>query len=406
MNDNSKTSDVWSRRGAVSVALVAQFVLAGALGALGLHRYQAIQSEKTPPQPALEPQRYEPRYDRPDVVTDEQLRRVLLKLQPRLRGGKPQINHVDHALRFWGVEAKFTDKDSLSGEEMRRLLLDHRTFASAWGQKTKPFLLPQTRDDVELLSFRTKAGAATASHVDHTLAALAECGTPLDYPVLAPNGELPLRAAFDQAFREFSLNQVEYEWSTLVFLHYLPHANSWFTTEGQRVTWDLLADRLMRQRLAHGVCFGQHRLHALSLLLIADEKHHWLSTEARQRIVAHLKDVTQRLIANQHDDGYWDGRWPGDEVDGPQPENVTGRLGATADRLLATGHVLEWWAFAPEEVLPSEEHIFLAAQWLVQTIDDLSESEVRRYYTFLTHAGRSLSLWRSRRPADVVAAKP
>ena len=404
MNDNTMTTADWTRRGAVSIALVAQLLIAGATAGWGVHRYQVIQAEKTPPQPVLEPKRYEPRYDRPDVVSDEQLQRVLLKLQPRLRGGKPQINHVDHALRFWGVEAKFTDKNSLSGEELRRLLLDHRSFAGAWGKKTKPFLLPQTRDDVELLSFRTKAGAATASHVDHTLAALAECGTPLDYPVLTPKGELPLRAAFDQAFHEFSLNQVEYEWSSLVFLHYLPHAASWFTTEGQRVTWDLLADRMMRQRLAQGVCFGQHRLHALTLLLLADEEQHWLSAETRQRVISHLQDVTARLVATQHADGYWDGRWPGDEVDGPQPEKVVGVLGPAADRLLATGHVLEWWAFAPAEVLPPDENLVRAGQWLANTVDGLSESEVRRYYTFLTHAGRSLSLWRSRRPADVVAA--
>ena len=388
---------------AVSAALVVQLVIAGVTAAWGVARYQAIQGEKTPPQPRVEPVRYEPRYDRPEVVSDEQLERVLLKLQPRLRGGKPQINHVDHALRFWGVEAKFTDKHSLSGAELRQLLLDHRSFTGAWGMKTKPFLLPQTRDDVELLAFRTKSGPATASHVDHTLAALAECGTPLDFPVLTPKGEVPLRAAFDQALREFSLNQVEYEWSTLVFLHYLPHATSWFTTEGQRVTWDLLADRLMRQRLAHGVCYGQHRLHALALLLLADEEQHWLSAETRQRVIAHLKDVTARLVAEQHDDGYWDGRWPGAESDGAQPATPVGPLGPVADRLLVTGHTLEWWAFAPAEVLPPEENLYLASQWLVHTIDDLSDSEVARYYTFLTHAGRSLALWRSKRPADVIA---
>lgn len=404
VNENI-SNNFWSRRGAVSTALVAQALIAGAMAMWGVQRYLILEAERSPPQPSIEPTRYEPRYDRPDVVSDEQLQRVLLKLQPRLRGGKPQINHVDHALRFWGAEAKFADKSSLSGEELRRLLLDHRSFTSAWGNKTKPFLLPQTRADAELLSFRTKSGAATASHVDHTLAALAECGTPLDYPVLTPKGELPLRAAFDQAFREFSLNQVEYEWSSLVFLHYLPHESSWFSTEGQRVTWDLLADRMMRQRLSHGVCYGQHRLHALALLLLADEEQRWLTAEARQRVVAYLQDVTKRLVASQHADGYWDGRWPGDELDGPQPESVVGPLGPMADRLLATGHVLEWWAFAPTEVLPPEEQIIRAAQWLVDTIDHLSESEVRRYYTFLTHAGRSLALWRSQRPADICAIK-
>ncbi len=392
------------RRGTVEVSLVLQILVAGATLAWGMSRYQAIQAEKIPPQPQLQPRQIEPKYDRPEVVDDEQLTRVLSKLRPRLRGGKPQINHVDHALRFWGVEARFDDVDVSSGEELRRLLLDHRTFVAAWGDKTKPFLLPRTRDESELLAFRTKAGSASASHVDHTLAALAECGTPLDYPVLTPMGEVPLRAAFDQAFHEFSLNQVEYEWSTLVFLHYLPQVPSWFTTEGQRVTWDLLAERLMRQRLAHGVCYGEHRLHALALMLRADEEFGWLGPGSRQRILAHLRDATDRLVKTQQAEGSWDGRWPGTEWDGPQPENAVGPLGSLADRLLVTGHTLEWWAFAPAEVLPPDDNLIRASQWLVTTIDGLSEAEVQRYYTFLSHAGRSLALWRSRRPADVFPA--
>ena len=390
------------RRGTIAAALAMQILVAGMTLAWGLHRYIVIQAEKNPPQPQLQPRLIEPKYDRPDVVDDEQLQRVLLKLRPRLRGGKPQINHVDHALRFWGVEARFDDADVSSGEELRRLLLDHRAFVTAWGSKTKPFLLPQTRDESELLSFRTKAGSASASHVDHTLAALAECGTPLDYPVLTPMGEMPLRAAFDQAFREFSLNQMEYEWSTLVFLHYLPHVPSWLTTEGQRVTWDLLAERLMRQRFAHGVCYGGHRLHALALMLRVDEEFGWLSPESRQKILAHLRDATDRLVKSQHADGYWDGRWPGIEWDGAQPENAIGPLGLVADRLLVTGHTLEWWAFAPTDVLPPDDNLIRASQWLVKTVDGLSDTEVQRYYTFLSHAGRSLALWRSRRPAEVV----
>lgn len=392
------------RRGAIESALLLQMIVAVGLLAWGLFRFEKIQTERIPPIPRMQPRLIEPRYDRPEVIRDEQLRHTLTKLLPRLRGQKPPINQVDHALRFWGVEAKFDNAEVSSGEDLRRLLLDHRSFAAAWGTKTKPFLLPQTRDESELLAFRTKSGDATASHVDHTLAALAECGTPLDYPVLTPIGELPLRAAFDQTIREFSLNQEEYEWSTLVFLHYIPDKASWFTTEGQRISWDLLAERLMRQRLAHGVCYGQHRLHALTLVLQADEEFHWLSSDMRQKILSYLRSTTDRFVSSQHADGYWDGRWPGTEWDGPQPENVVGPLGTLADRFLVTGHALEWWAFAPAEVLPPDENLIRAGQWLVKTIDGLSDVEVQRYYTFLSHAGRSLALWRSRRPADVIAS--
>lgn len=396
-----------ARRGAFDLmlvwALLEGFLVVVGVG-YGAHRYHEHLRLRQTPKPTREPLRIAPRYDRPEVVSDEQLTRVLTKLQPKFRGPKPKINYVDHALRFWGVEARFDDEESLSGVELRELLLDHRAFSQAWGPKTKPFLVPDTRGDDQLLSFRTKAGQATASHTDHTLAGLAEVGTPLDFPVITPLGEVRLKAAFDQALREFSLNQEEYEWSTLVFLHYLPHVKSWFSSEGQLITWDRLAERLMRQRLAQGVCFGQHRLHALALLLRVDEEHALLTSEVRQRVISHLQDVTQRLVKTQHASGYWDGAWPGEEWDGPATAS-TGPFGEQADRLLATGHVLEWWAFAPPECLPPSENLVRAAQWLVSELDSLTDAQVQRYYPFLTHAGRALALWRNRPPHEVPLSK-
>lgn len=379
-----------------------QAVLISAAAGYGSHRYNRLTADRVLPTPRLHPLHVGPLYDRPAVVSDEQLVGVLGLLQPRLRGRQPKINHVDHALRFWGVEATFDDPECLSGVELRELLLDHRAFTAAWGPETKPFLIPDTSGDSDSLSFRTKAGDAAASHYDHSLAGLAEVGTPLDYPVITPIGERPLGAALHYSLAHFSLNQEEYEWSTLALLHYCPDTPRWFTTEGQAITWDRLADRLMRQRLAQGVCYGSHRLHALVMLLRVDaEQQRLLTNECRQRIVEHLQDVTARLVAAQHADGYWDGRWPGDEVDGPQPETVEGPHGVEADRLLVTGHTLEWWALAPPEVQPPPETVIRAGQWLCRRIPALSPGQITAYYPFLTHAGRALALWRGKLPHQV-----
>lgn len=388
------------RRGfALSTTLfcVLQVVLLSAAVGVTAWRYGVMTTPRTPPEPLPVPIRIVPLHDDANVVDDAQLQRVLKKLRPALTGQQPKINHVDHALRFWGVEAVFDDPRYLSGMEMRELLLDHRRFATAWGTETAPFLVPDTGGS---LQFRTKAGHATASHVDHTLAGLAEVGTPLDFPVITPAGEFPLDAAFRQCRDSFSLNQVEYEWSTLVFLHYLPHVKSWYTSEGQEITWDRLADRLMRQQLAQGVCFGNHRMHALVMLLRADEDHDMLSPEGREKIREHLRDASRRLVETQHADGYWDAGWPGVEAEGPQPAGVRSPLGPLADRILATGHALEWLAFAPEDCQPPRDCVVKAGQWLVQAIDDLSPTQVTRFYTFLSHAGRSLALWRGRFPAE------
>jgi hypothetical protein len=376
-----------------------QLALIGSGVAWGTHRYRDIQLEKTPPVPRNEPLRVAPRYDEPDVVSDEQLARVLEKLKPRLRGKKPKINYVDHALRFWGVEAVFDDPECLSGVEMRELLLDHRQFADAWGPKTKPFLVPDTYG----VEFRTQEGNATASHVDHTLAGLAEVGTPLDYPIYTPKGERRLREVLQQSLHDFSLNQTEYEWSALSYALYLPPVKRWFSTEGQEITFDRLADRIMRQRLAQGVCRGNHRLHTLVMLLRIDEQVPILSEDGRQQIVAYLQDATRRYVESQHEDGYWDGTWPGEEWDGPQAGFTA--QNPLAERILVTGHVLEWWSLSPREILPSHDVVVRAGQWLVRAIDAMTDSQVKADYTFLSHAGRALTLWRGHFPAELPIAK-
>lgn len=367
---------------------------------VGLARYEALRQASAPPIPLMTPRDLPPRNQRPELVDRARLQAVLRRMAPRFRQGRPTINHVDHALRLWGVAAPAIDDEALSGVELRELLLDHRVFTAAWGERTKPLLILD--DDDQGVTFRTRAGPASASHVDHTLAGLAEVGTPLDYPVLTPRGERPLAAAFTAAFRDFSPQQLESEWSTLVWLHYLPQVTGWTTTEGQRVTWDQLAERLMRERWNHGVCYGQHRLYVLAAMLIRDAESPRLSPTTRARVTAHLVAATRRLEATQAEDGLWNGAWSGTDRHGPA-EPFPGPLGVRADRLLATGHVLEWWAYAPPEALPSEPVLRRTIAGLLEEFDALSDAEIRRFYPFLTHAARGLLLWHGARwPSDVL----
>lgn len=345
------------------------------------------------------PARVTPLYDEPRVVSDEQLEHVLYKLRPQLRGERPKINHVDHALRFWGVEAEFADSACLSGLEMRELLLDHPRFSAAWGDEARPLLINRQRG----IAVRTQEGSATASHVDHTLATLAEVGTPSDYPVRTSRGVATVRGMVEQALAEFSLNQLEYEWSTLAFALYLQPTKSWKSSEGQEITYDRLAERIMRQRLNQGVCMGNHRLHTLVMLLRVDEQTPILSDTGRQRILDHLRDVTRRFVASQHLDGYWTRDWPSAS---PPSSDMEHPDTARQNRILATGHVLEWWALAPQEVHPPRETLVRGGQWLSKTIEELDEDKIQDYYTFLTHAGRALALWRGHFPHELAHRLP
>jgi len=379
----------------VLVFLAAQLVIVPALFALPLWRRAEVQQPLRLPVLQNEPLRVQPKYNDERVITGAQLTAVLHKLRPRLAGPRPKINHVDHALRMWGNTAEFKQADALSGASMQRLLLDDRSFRKHWGDKESPLLAL----DAQGVSVRTQLGAATSSHVDHTLATLAESGVKLNTPIITRSGAATTGDMLRQALSTFSMNQQEYEWTTLALALYAPHREAWISGEHQRITFDMLARRIIREPLNQGVCFGNHRLYTLAALLQVHQQQQAaggiLSPQAHAEIVAHLKDCTRRLVATQDAAGWWDRNWhtgaplePGQKMD------------TRARRLLATGHALEWWAIAPEETLPPRETIIRAGQFLVAEVEDLDDATVKKNYTFLTHVGRALALWRGALPAE------
>ncbi len=354
---------------------------------------RAIRLYTPPPLPAPvlnEPVEVSLRYDEPKVVTDKQLAAVLAKARPRLRKPRPKISVLDHALRCWGTTAEFADPQCLSGLEMQQVLLDHQAYVELWGTEVPP-LLNRESDGVAV---RTLEGASTSNHVDHTLATLAEVGTPLDQPIHAPGGPASMRDVFTHAVRNFSLNQKEYEWTALALALYAPTPQPWISKEGQWITFDILAKRIMRQELGTGVCCGQHRLYTLAVLLQVNESHEIMQPATAQAVEDHLLAATVRLTRTQHAEGWWDANWShGQPLAGEQ------KLGDRSRRLLATGHVMEWWAIAPRNVLPPREVYIRAGQWLVREIEQLDAPSVEKNYTFLSHAARALALWRGGLPA-------
>ena len=371
------------------------------LAVVGLAAWRVSARPKAPQLPPLQskPLTIEPLYDNPAVITDEQLQRVLARLRPQLAGNQTKIGGVDHALRFWTARAAFNDAKFASGEKLRRILTDQRAFAVLYGQDTLPLLSPEPKG----VRVRTQEGPATSTHVDHTMACLAEIGTPLDFLVTVPAGagtrDVPFRAIVQQSLRDFSLNQVEYEWSALTYALYMPPARAWTTKEGQRVSFDILARRMMREKLPRGVCFGNHRLYTLAAFLQVDDSQHILSPELRQEILAFLTAQTAKLVQNQSAEGYWGSDWARAEG---EPEIETDKTGdIVSDRILATGHTLEWWAIAPQSVQPPRETLARAGQWLVKAIDESTDEQIQARYTYLSHAGRALALWRKTDPAAV-----
>lgn len=386
--------------------VVVQLVVLAAGAVWAASRVRDMYAERALPALRSEPLTVRPQYDYDIVISDDQLRQVLTKLRPKFRGKETQINHIDHALRFWGIEATFADPQYISGSEMRRLLLDHRRFSEVFGAETAPLLMDIDGGGVKV---RFKEGQQTASHYDHTIAGLAEVGTPLDFPVITPTRETTYRALVEQSLRDFSLNQWEYEWSALNYILLLPDAPGsssseaeplhWISGEGQRLDFDFLSERIMRQDVPHGVCAANHRMHALVMMLRVDDDHKILTREGRQRIIEYLQGITQILVQNQHPDGHWTMNWPAGV--GVEPEVEASGVTPLGGHILATGHPLEWWSLAPTEVHPPRHVLAAAGQWLVNTILNLTDEQIQENYTVLSHAGRALSLWRGRFPSEV-----
>ena len=410
-NANDRTGPGSGLRGSASLLVQTALLLGGVAWCAWTARADARLSDLPPLR--TRPYDVPPLYDDPAVVSNDDLRRVLPRLALRDAGKNTVIGNVEHALREWGPDAALP-APYVSGKDLRRLLTDNWRFLGIYGPG-QPSLLVDGAPGEERpaagaapgVRVRSLEGAISSPHVDHTLASLAEAGTPLDYPLVTPGRRTTLRAMLERSLRSFNLNQAEYEWSALSYALYLPPARSWRTSEGQEMTFDRLAQRIEREELPRGVCSGNHRLHALVVFLRIDDRMaeegapRILSPETRKGIVAYLRGVTARLVAHQHADGFWNGEWPTTTPASSAPSEVEGD--GRSDRLIVTGHVLEWWSIAPREILPPRAVRVKAGRWLVRTIDAMSADEIQTDFSFLSHAGRALAQWRGLSPAEFLS---
>ncbi len=383
----------WRR---IALFAVAQVIIISGIVTAASIRWRDRQAARALPPLREQAITLDPLYDHPWMASDEQLEATLRKLYPRLRGPEPKINYVDHAYRIWGPDAVFDVPEALSGREMRDILLNHERFAKVW-PRTTPFLQKNKEDR---WCIRTKEGLATASHTDHSLASISETGISRDYPVITSEGRTTFAELVETSLSDFSVDQMEYEWSILTYTVFIPPTTTWITSEGQQVTFDLLAERLMREMLPDGVCFGHHRMAALVTMLRVDsDVTPILAPSMRQRIIKYLTVVSQQLVKTQHPYGSWDDGWIG-----TKPQVKEGEEAIAGDvlknRIISTGHILEWLAWAPEEVHPPRETLTRAAQWVIHAIEQQELSEIKEQYAFATHAANALALWRKTTPTE------
>ena len=280
----------------------------------------------------------------------------------------------------------------MSGVELRDTLIDHGQFLLSWNQETKPLL----QDRPAGIAIRWDRSAGGSVHHDHWLASLTEAGISLDQPVYGPaRRNMTINHVLQEALRDFQLDERETEWSAMAFGLWLPPTKTWKTTDGREMSFDRIAQRLLRGHKRFGVCSGTHRVYSLMLLIRLDDEFSILSKSVRQETYTHLERVRDLITVSQLPDGHWPSNWSAgkEAVEAPIEDD-------TYKQVIATGHHLEWLAIAPRELHPPHEQILKAADWIIKDTTEKTAQEILKHYTFYSHVGNALALWRGVRPAE------
>lgn len=361
--------------------------------ALVIYRIAFVEPE--PPAVELadnEPNRVALQYDWVDIVSSDQVYQVLDRLKPPKN--VYESNTLIHALRLWGRDARFDDPAIPDGELMWRFFTDDEVFRQVAGQDAPP-LYERTPEGLFVRPWiDNDPNRGTGSHhINDFLATMGETMTPLDTPLKLRDGSpATIRDLLETALANYTPDQREYEWTAINYARYVFPTWSFKNRYGETIDAQHFVDRLTTEPIEHGVCNATHRLEALAVLLRIDDEQQQLSSGTRQQIINRLRDVSLRLYHSQTEAGYWHRDW----VSGPKASEPADS--SQYDRILATGHHLEWMALAPHEALPPRESIRRATQWLVQAILSEEESHIRAKYGPYSHAGRAMCLFRLKDP--------
>lgn len=342
-----------------------------------------------------QPLSVQPLYDDPSVVSDDDLFMVLDKVKPRFTPEHLSPNHVEHALRAWGARIRFQEPGVMDGPAMVDFLTDYGRHLASWRdvREAEPLLIE--RPDGIDVNWGKRPGESV--HHDHWLACLSEAGASLDTPIFGPSrrGDT-LEDALQEAIRDFDPNERETEWSVMTFGFWLPPDHkSWVNRDGRVIDFDLLAETEMRGAKRFGVCGGMHRVYSLMVLLRLDDEYKLLSPPVRDAVYKHLEGVRDAIVASQNADGRWRSDWPDGESARKNPIDEP-----LYRQVIATGHNIEWLAIAYPELQPDREVVRRAAAWAIKTTRDTPQDALLSQYTFFSHVGNALALWRKTHPAD------
>ena len=128
-------------------------------------------------------------------------------------------------------------------------------------------------------------------------------------------------------------------------------------------------------------------MYVLAVLLSVDAKVPlWQDRSWRSKVELAFFEVGERLSQSQLVDGSWDVYW----------ELPSLTHGGTAidesQRLLITGHHLEWLALVPRELRPSDRVLLMAGEFILRKVSALHTDEIVKQICPCSHGLRAFGI--------------
>jgi hypothetical protein len=240
------------------------------------------------------------------------------------------------------------------------------------------------------------SGKFGESHPGQVLSALAECNVPLTQAITTSDGTFLVSDLVEECAKSFSFDE-DIEWRAIALAIYRPLPVPWTTTDGQVVSFDRITSELLRRSRARGAqasCWGTHALYALAVFRSVDGVCPiWQDHSMRSQVDAALTQVAARLASAQRTDGSWDEHWdlPG----------VNRTVLSVENRLLITGHHLEWLSLVPEALRPPNTALQQAGEFVVWRVEQYSQNDKIQNICACSHGLRALALGARRSKLDI-----
>gem|GEM_PF-3164619 len=231
------------------------------------------------------------------------------------------------------------------------------------------------------------------AHLGQALSTLGSLGVSLTHPIQLQGGSpATLQDVFDDLVANFFLDDAEIFWQATALTFYLPPKRSWTNRFRENFTFDMLAKELLSRDFGESACAGTHRLIGLVTLLRAHHEMSIIEPKTEQMIVDDLSKVVKILVHSQHSNGSWTSSWHKDLVGNSIAQALQDV--SSVDRIVATGHHLEWLMLLPDEIRPEDRIFFKAAGYLMSVVPELAKDPqwLTRWYCPVTHSLRSVCL--------------